>query len=307
MLRFLVCIAACLLVADPQAHATGCAAPPTYSGSDCWVNGVEVCTYAGGENPVICDINVAATVGNSSAYAVSDFATGDPGDPLIEAWGTIFWIDGGGVNHVDNFCCMLGDDLDDEGDVETVEIYGGPGNDTLGFQFTYGGTTYNQLEEEYSPSDAAYGGGGNDTIKGADVTNQEEWLFGDDGNDTISGFLGFDYMYGGWGRDYMSGGAEDDWMDGGEGADVLCGDGAGGIPGRDDYLTDGDILTETPTADVLWSAQAYDSAACGSTSTKWDWNASSAGGGPATTCVKIGASTNRYSPPAGYTRPPECP
>jgi Ca2+-binding RTX toxin-like protein len=67
--------------------------------------------------------------------------------------------------------------------------------------------------------------GGDDSLTGSAVRNL---LWGDDGNDTLSGLAGNDYLDGGAGNDFIDGGEGDDFMPGGDGIDVLSYAQAGG-------------------------------------------------------------------------------
>lgn len=93
------------------------------------------------------------------------------------------------------------------------------------------------------------GSSGADVLDGGDGDDQ---LFGNGGNDELSGMAGADVLYGGNGFDTVYGGAADDSLTGDEGADVLYGgDGADRMAGGtwsdslyggdgDDWLSGGD-------------------------------------------------------------------
>lgn len=70
----------------------------------------------------------------------------------------------------------------------------------------------------------AYGGSGNDVIRGG-KTQLNAW--GDEGNDIIKGSTSGDYLYGGLGDDSLNGAGGNDYVHGGDGDDVIEG-GAGG-------------------------------------------------------------------------------
>ncbi|WP_041769204.1 DUF4214 domain-containing protein [Pseudovibrio sp. FO-BEG1] len=69
-------------------------------------------------------------------------------------------------------------------------------------------------------ADAAFGGGGNDTITGG---NSNDLLYGGKGNDTLNGGKGLDTLVGGQGNDTLKGGDSTDVLTGGEGNDRLEG------------------------------------------------------------------------------------
>jgi Ca2+-binding RTX toxin-like protein len=64
------------------------------------------------------------------------------------------------------------------------------------------------------------GGGGNDTLNGAD---EFDTLVGGSGNDSLSGGAGNDELYGMAGHDYLLGGSGNDYINAAEGNDVLIG------------------------------------------------------------------------------------
>lgn len=79
--------------------------------------------------------------------------------------------------------------------------------------------------------DTIYGGDGNDTIfgvSGDDVIsggNGDDELNGNSGNDTVSGNNGNDVVFGNSGDDALSGGAGNDTLNGNSGDDTIAGDG----------------------------------------------------------------------------------
>ena len=70
---------------------------------------------------------------------------------------------------------------------------------------------------------------GNDTLKGGEG---HDFLFGMGGNDTLNGNAGDDHLFGGSGNDYLDGGAGQDTVYAGSGDDIVVYD-------KDDYLIDG--------------------------------------------------------------------
>ncbi len=125
-----------------------------------------------------------------------------------------------------------------------AELNGGAGNDTVistggNFTFAYGGSG----DDVVRGSGNLYGNSGNDTLiaeggfvllsggDGDDVligitgpNNEADYMFGDAGNDRLSGGNGADDMSGGTGNDTLSGGSGNDFMDGGDADDRISGD-----------------------------------------------------------------------------------
>ena len=111
-----------------------------------------------------------------------------------------------------------------------------------------------------------YGGSGNDHAT-IDSTSQKQYLFGEDGNDTLissngddvlMGGEGHDYIVGGGGNDIIGGGSGTDWLQGGSGNDYLT-----GAEGND-YLEGGD------GADTLIGGAGHDWLTGGSGSDTFD-------------------------------------
>jgi len=73
------------------------------------------------------------------------------------------------------------------------------------------------------------GNAGNDTLTGGfmndriDGQDDDDFLFGHDGNDKLLGGLGFDTLHGGFGKDVLSGDDDDDVLYGEDGNDELYG------------------------------------------------------------------------------------
>ena len=101
--------------------------------------------------------------------------------------------------------------------------FGGLGNDTLrgneGNDTLYGGEGMDTLTGE-AGDDIIYGGDDGDYIRGL---NDDDTLYGEGGEDTIEGGLGDDKLFGGADNDTLNGGDGQDTLDGGDGADVLSG------------------------------------------------------------------------------------
>jgi uncharacterized delta-60 repeat protein len=87
----------------------------------------------------------------------------------------------------------------------------------------------------------AHGGGGDDDISVSNSIDTPFWLYGDEGNDRLSGGAGHDVLFGGAGDDLLVGGSGRDFLIGGAGADRIVGN------------ADDDILVAG-----LWSSQNQD-------------------------------------------------
>ncbi len=83
------------------------------------------------------------------------------------------------------------------------------------------GQTGNETITGSNSSDYIYGLAGNDTLNGG-IGN--DYIYGGDDNDIINGGVGNDRLYGDAGVDTINGGLNDDYIYGGEGADILNGD-----------------------------------------------------------------------------------
>lgn len=126
-------------------------------------------------------------------------------------------LDGGSGNDL-----IYGEDGNDSiiGGTGADQLYGGAGNDTI------------RLGAD-SNADLAYGGDGNDTILTEHTsTSVADTVYGDAGNDSVTGGSGIDLIYGGTGNDTLIGGsgndtlhgdADDDRLEGGAGNDVMQG------------------------------------------------------------------------------------
>lgn len=106
-----------------------------------------------------------------------------------------------------------------------AEVYGGQGDDTISLEVVSArGTLYGEEGDDTitgnTGSDKIYGGNGADILNGGAGT---DFLYGDAGDDTIYGGLGTDTMYGGQGNDILLGQDNNDTLYGGEGDDVLDG------------------------------------------------------------------------------------
>jgi Ca2+-binding RTX toxin-like protein len=101
-------------------------------------------------------------------------------------------------------------------------------------------------------SDQLFGQAGNDVLDGG---NDDDGLTGGDGNDQLLGQAGNDNLFGEAGNDQLFGGSDNDNLDGGDGDDSLDG-GAG-----DDFLSGGagsDTLTGGGGVDAFYFQLASD-------------------------------------------------
>jgi Ca2+-binding RTX toxin-like protein len=101
--------------------------------------------------------------------------------------------------------------------------YGGDGNDVLkggGDRDSLFGGAGDDVVQGMGANDVVSGQEGNDTLDGG---LGHDWVFGGDGSDKLYGGTGDDRLYGGAGTDYLSGGTGDDWLFGGPGFDLLFG------------------------------------------------------------------------------------
>lgn len=124
------------------------------------------------------------------------------------------------------------------GDMDGDRLYGGDGNDLLvadwGLDLVYGGAGNDRIYVDgyasYGGSgvvdglDIIYGGGGHDTVMdGGEITGGQNRIFGDSGNDTITG-SGSDTIFGGIGDDRITRqGSGASFVQGDDGNDVLTG------------------------------------------------------------------------------------
>src|SRR5262249_55941254 len=134
-----------------------------------------------------------------------------------------------------------GDDLFDLSRVDDnnidVEIHGGDGNDTI-------------KGPKHAKSVKLFGDAGNDNITGGDGP---DLIDGGVGDDTIAGGAGHDTITGGEGADQIDGGTGDDVIDGGTGDDQISGGG-----GSDTYLgaSAGSLVTiDGPTSTLDFSGR----------------------------------------------------
>jgi Ca2+-binding RTX toxin-like protein len=176
------------------------------------------------------------------------------------------------------------------GRVIPVVAYGGEGNDTItggngadylfgeggndkisggyGYDWLLGGTGDDELRGD-GGRDNLFGGDGNDSMFGGHpdfllfttyVIDEDDFLYGGNGNDVINGEVGSDVIYGEAGDDVLIGGdgfssSEVNWVYGGEGNDFLYGG------NRTDYLYGGngnDYLYGLAGNDFLYGEGGFD-------------------------------------------------
>lgn len=182
---------------------------------------------------------------------------GDGNDALSTSRGTIVIFVGGAgadafddlsdvgfsvVSYKDKTASVTADDdsVADDGELGEGDnirtginsIEGGPADDALtSHGASLGGFAGNDvLDGRLVSFFFAGGGSGNDRILGS---RGSDYLFGDDGNDTILAGAGGDYPEGGRGRDLLRGGSGDDEAVGNQGADrIFGGPGADMLEGR---------------------------------------------------------------------------
>jgi Ca2+-binding RTX toxin-like protein len=116
-------------------------------------------------------------------------------------------------------------------------------NDSIPFETATGGALLNYNGHLVGPlqfdgSIVAYGQSGNDILRAGPSMTRPMLLFGQDGNDILTGGQGADILAGGAGHDMLFGGGARDLLFGGLGSDVLHGDGPTGLP----EFADADLL-----------------------------------------------------------------
>jgi Ca2+-binding RTX toxin-like protein len=115
------------------------------------------------------------------------------------------------------------------------------GTDSADTSFVTGSATIDEVHFR--------GHNGNDTFDGeALFPGVPAWLFGGDGNDTLTGSSAADLLFGGAGNDTLYGGAGDDKLTGGDADDLLIGG-----DGHDELLGGAgiDSLTDDPTGNTF--------------------------------------------------------
>ena len=182
--------------------------------------------------------------------AAGTYNTGD----LIKILGADFYDISFGWNNGNlEIAPAIDSDLDfnDTGNITIANFFGGTGSikvqiDTVDFNLDYG-TDPNLATFTFqrgligtnnaTTAEVIIGTAGNDKIDGKG--GYYDALFGDDGNDTITGGGGSDWLRGGDGNDVMNGAGGNDRLRGETGNDML--NGGDGIDRADYRLADGDV------------------------------------------------------------------
>ena len=175
----------------------------------------------------------------------------------------------------------LGNFVLTETDVETFEVNGLGGNDSLKVDASLSGTDVETVifnggdgTDRFDANDFAgtvevFGGSDDDDLRGGDGDDLlsgdggDDELRGRDGEDTLDGGAGNDQLFGGRDSDVLTGGDGTDLLSGGSGADTLI-DGAGsdvltGGNGPDTFVLTGSVLSDGVTTDTVVDFQLGDS------------------------------------------------
>lgn len=140
---------------------------------------------------------------------------------------------------------------------KSAEIFGGAGDDDIRINVQWrapahggdGNDTLQLFTRFHKPRTkhlgTLFGDDGNDTLTGSSGDNM---LFGGDGNDSIVGQAGNDALDGGGGNDTLDGGEGHDRLEGGAGSDAMAGGPRGdtfyAVDGTADFLDGGDGIDE---------------------------------------------------------------
>ncbi len=181
------------------------------------------------ENLTLVGVPTISGTGNGLANIVignlqGNVLSGEAGNDTLDGGGGADTLKGGSGNDV-----YLVDNVSD-----VVEEGIGGGKDTIRATFTYQLNDGQEIESLILDSSGVIGGFGNSqgnliTMVGTGPTS----MFGNGGNDTLTGGVGIDELHGDAGKDVLSGGGGLDVLVGGADGDTLKG-GAG-----DDVLTGG--------------------------------------------------------------------
>jgi Ca2+-binding RTX toxin-like protein len=116
-----------------------------------------------------------------------------------------------------------------------------------GFGFGFGGN--DTLRGTSGSNDFLYGGQGNDILSGYGA---DDFLYGQHGNDHILGSSGKDQLFGGWGHDTLDGGSGQDYMAGGRHNDTYLVDSS--LDTVVEHLGEGSDLVQTTLARFVLGA-----------------------------------------------------
>ena len=156
---------------------------------------------------------------------VSDLITGDGSVNILRGLAGLDTLNGAGGNDT-----LEGGDADDvlSGGAGADSLFGGNGRDTADYRSSAQAVTINFLTGLHSGGDATgdrfnliervRGSIFDDSMTG---NNDDQDLFGGDGNDTLDGQGDADSLFGGTGNDALRGGTGNDHLDGFDGDDIL--------------------------------------------------------------------------------------
>jgi Ca2+-binding RTX toxin-like protein len=175
-------------------------------------------------------VYISAGDGNDTILLDSSLGTrpatilgGAGNDTLTSAAGNDYLDGGAGQDRYtagDGNDQIVGDAADTIGPAESLQILAGAGTDTLNFLAETSGVTFDNNTVNTGGFEYVHGGSGDDTLTSAGSTSPV-FLFGQAGNDTLTGGLAADYLDGGEGNDTLGGLGSADQLVGGSGSDTL--------------------------------------------------------------------------------------
>lgn len=159
----------------------------------------------------------AAMDGNGNGYSLTD--TADAEFVVLGANGSF------GSTGTSRFCCAV---TDDDLELYLVRVTGTSGADTLHFKAPSTLSGIDLKNPAATPTHLVAGmiegGEGGDTLYGASAEDDYvEYLYGEDGDDSLTGSYGDDMLDGGAGNDALSGQGGDDLLIGRGGNDGMAG------------------------------------------------------------------------------------
>jgi Ca2+-binding RTX toxin-like protein len=167
----------------------------------------------------------------------ADFASGGQGDDTFRGFYGFDTVDGGTGNDVISFSDgpAITNTIADAsfGYIAVFNTGGQTGSGTLGFTRVVGVETWvlsdgNDIATSWINGPVLYGGAGNDwmadyaSASNAAGAGNNDWMFGEDGDDALYGLEGNDQIYGGQGRDILVGGVGSDTLSGDLGSDWIA-------------------------------------------------------------------------------------